>query len=141
MHKLVSNDCNWICRSCACLKSGCDYDLCMLFNYPITDLKYRVHALMKQILIKLASSCLFWKHASQVCVLFWFFLSFFLSFFFFWCIFLFCSCSPPTLYLCKHVYHSTFALDKKVEKVVCCRDWSRVCVLYMTTIRMTSPNV
>ena len=42
-------------------QSGCDYDLCLLFNYPITDLKYRVYALMKQVLIKLASRCLFWK--------------------------------------------------------------------------------
>ena len=37
--------------------------------------------------------------------------------------------------------YSAFALDETVGKLVCCRDWLRVCVLHMTTIRTTSPNL
>ena len=37
--------------------------------------------------------------------------------------------------------YSAFALDEIVGKLVCCRDWWRVCILHMTTIRTTSPDL
>ena len=47
----------------------------------------------------------------------------------------------PILTLDSSWSYSAFALDETVGKLVCCRGWLRVCVLPMTTIRTTSPNL